>query len=128
MRKEGLSYRAIAAVLGVNAEWIRQIEVRGSAAREQEAALARFPDLKPGLALRLDARFPAAADVCAADDRELRSLRGMGEVQFARLRARYPHPHLPVRQNRYDPVAGELNNPMRSGARAFAPSREDYDK
>lgn len=91
-----MSLRAIAAILGVTAEWVRQIELRGSPRPAQDAALARFPDLKPDLAVRLAERFADAAAVCAADDKELLSMRRLGVVQFARLRARYPGSTAPV--------------------------------
>jgi len=96
MRADGMSLRAVAAIFGVTAEWVRQIELRGSLRPEQDAALARFPELKPDLAVRLAERFADAAAVCAADDKELLSMRGLGVVQFARLRARYPCSTEPV--------------------------------
>jgi len=117
-----MSLRSVGAVVGVNAERVRQIEVSAAHVQRIRAATARFPDLKSGLAVRLAQRFPDVAAVCAADDQELHSLRGVGSVQFAKLRSRYPHSTetaLPVRRSL---VQDALLHPLESGARPFAPS------
>jgi len=122
MRANGMTLRAIATIFGVAAERIRQIELHGDPPLEQRAAHARFPEFRPDLAVRLAERFPDDAAVCAAADKELLSLRGVGSVQFAKLRARYPRPHEDAPPEPQHPRRDGLINPLPSGARPFAPS------
>ncbi len=91
LRADGWTIQAIAARLGVSRSRVYQILGADRATEDERAARARFPMCRPALALRLARRFPDAAAVCAAEDRELASIRHMAPQQLRALRARYPH-------------------------------------
>jgi ERCC4-type nuclease len=113
MRAAGMTLQEIADVMGVSKGRVTKLTAAAPQTQEQINAVKRFPGIVPALAVRLARRFADERALRWATDPELLSMRGMGPIQFARVRARYPSQDEHIAKTPAD-RGGELVSPALS--------------